>query len=264
MKTARIVVLGVALAAGGAAMFLVGGQKAPAPIIQALPAPPQIQTDDVLTAAKELPMGTLIAKTDLAWTTWPTAAIGAGMLRRSEAPNVIDDMTGGVARASFVAGEPIRREKIVKGPNAGFMSAMLPSGYRAVAINIDSQGSTSAGGFVLPNDRVDVLRTFHDDDAGKDGYSTQVLLSNIRVLAIGQNVQEKNGQPVVVGSTATLEVDPHQAEILILGQRVGTLSLVLRSMLDSSPNAAVPPPDQPQDGSLTVVRFGVAQTLGKR
>ena len=264
MKTARLVVLGVALAAGGAAMFFVnGGQKPQTPIIQAIAPAPTLPTDEVLTAAMELPMGTVIEEKDLAWTVWPTNAIGAGMLRKTDLPNIMTDLKGAVARASFFQGEPIRREKVVKGANAGFLSAMLPSGSRAVAINIDASGATTAGGFVLPNDRVDILRTFRDDDGGKDAYTTQTLLTNVRVLAIGQNVQEKNGQPVVVGSNATLEVDSRQAEVLILAQRVGQLSLVLRSMLDANAGAPPPPVDQP-DGTMTIVRFGVPVSSGKR
>ena len=64
-----------------------------------------------------------------------------------------------MARNAFLAGEPIRREKLIKANGSGFMSAILPSGMRAVAISIDTRGATSAGGFILPNDRVDVLRT---------------------------------------------------------------------------------------------------------
>ncbi len=244
-------------------MLLVGGgQKTQAPVIQAMPAPAQIDTDEVLTASRELPMGQLIAETDLAWLVWPRSAVGAGMLRRTEVPNIVNDLKGSVSRAGFFAGEPIRREKLVKGPNAGFMSAILPAGSRAVAINIDSQGATTAGGFVLPNDRVDVLKTFRDEEGGKEAYVTQTLLTNVRVLAIGQNVQEKNGQPVVVGSNATLEADPRQAEILILAQRTGQLSLVLRSMLDS--NSETPMPPEPPDTALTIVRFGNPVSAAKR
>ncbi len=263
MKLARLVVLGVALAAGGAAMFFVGGgQKAMAPIIQALPAAPQIETDDVLTAARDLPMGTLVAEPDFSWTTWPRTAVNPGMMKRADAPNIITDIKGSVTRGSFIQGEPIRREKLVKGPNAGFMSAILPSGSRAVAINIDAQGSTSAGGFILPNDRVDVLRTFREDETLKDAYTTETLLANVRVLAIGQNIQEKNGQPVVIGSNATLEVDSRQAEVLVLAQRVGQLSLILRSMMDSAPTATDDTKDR--DGGLTIVRFGVPTAAARR
>jgi pilus assembly protein CpaB len=270
MKTARLVVLAVALAAGGGAMFLVGGgQKTPPQVPVAIaPPPPQIETEDVLVAKRELPLGTVIADADIGWVTWPRAAIGAGMLTRKEQPDIATDLKGAVTRGNFFQNEPIRREKLVKGANSGFMSAILPSGMRAVAINIDTQGSTTAGGFILPNDRVDVLRTFRDEEAAKSGvadaYVTQTLLTNVRVLAIGQAVQEKNGERVVTGSNATLEVDPRQAETLILAQRVGQLSLALRSMLDASRTPEVASPDEPKDdSSLTIVRYGVT-TAGKR
>jgi pilus assembly protein CpaB len=140
------------------------------------------------------------------------------------------------------------------------MSTMLTSGMRAVAINIDSQGATTAGGFILPNDRVDVVRTYRDDEAtkstGSDVVVTQTILTNIRVLAIGQNVQNKNGEAVVVGSNATLELDSKQAELIILAQRTGQLSLLLRAMVDSNKsNEAVA---ESEDPALTIVRFGVS------
>ena len=97
------------------------------------------------------------------------------------------------------------------------MSALLPSGSRAIAITIDNRGANTAGGFILPNDRVDVIRTFRDEAASKvqgtDVIVSETLLRNVRVLAIGQNIQERNGEKVVVGETATLELDPRQVEI---------------------------------------------------
>ena len=272
MNTARLIVLGIALAAGGGALMLMtrSGPTAPQAIVQALPVQPKLETDEVLTAAHDIPLGTIMTDAEFAWLTWPRAAVGAGMIKKGgDADQVLTDLKGSVTRSSFISGEPIRREKLVKGPNSGFMSAILPSGQRAVAINIDTQGGTTAGGFILPNDRVDVIRTFRDEDAarpgGGDAFSTETLLSNIRVLAIGQNVQEKNGERVVVGSNATLEVDSRQAETLVLAQRVGQLSLVLRSMLDSAKSNT--PDDSDAAGAqktMTIVRFGVASAMGKR
>ena len=85
-------------------------------------------------------------------------------------------------------------------------------------------------------------------------------LSNIRVLAIGQNVQERGGEKVVTGETATLEITPQQAEILTLAQKVGQLSLVLRSLADA--NQAQDAPHERD--ALTVVRYGVAKQTSKR
>src|SRR5450759_140439 len=104
---------------------------------------------------------------------------------------------------------------------------------RAISTQISPE--TGAGGFILPNDHVDVILTRRDRDADKSGAgetkTSETVLSNIRVLAIDQNVEEKNGQKVVVGKTATLELTPGQAETLVLSQQVGTLSLSLRSIV---------------------------------
>jgi pilus assembly protein CpaB len=259
MKIARLAVLGVALAAGGAAAYLVSGSKpAPAPqVVQAPPAP----TEEVLVAAKELNFGAAVGEADMSWQAWPNTGAGKGVfIRKSENPNAMVDVKGSLVRGTFLPGEPLRRDRLVKGPTAGLMSTMLTSGMRAVAINIDSQGATTAGGFILPNDRVDVVRTYRDDEAtkstGSDVVVTQTILTNIRVLAIGQNVQNKNGEAVVVGSNATLELDSKQAELIILAQRTGQLSLLLRAMVDSNKsNEAVA---ESEDPALTIVRFGVS------
>jgi pilus assembly protein CpaB len=262
MKIARLAVLGVALAAGGAAAYLVSGSKPP-PAPQIVQAPPTVQTEEVLVAAKELNFGAAIGDGDMSWQVWPNTGAGKGVfIRKSENPNALNDVRGSLVRGNFLVGEPLRRDRLVKGPTAGLMSTMLSSGMRAVAINIDSQGATSAGGFILPNDHVDVVRTYRDDEAtkatGSDVVVTQTILSNVRVLAIGQNVQNKNGEAVVVGSNATLELEPKQAELIILAQRTGQLSLTLRAMVDANKAGENLAADSSEDSSLTIVRFGVA------
>jgi pilus assembly protein CpaB len=258
MKKSRLAVLALAVVAAGGAYMLASTPK-PVQVETAAPIPPPPpQTEDVLVASKDLALGIVVGDAEMAWQPWPKSGVASGMIVRSSDPKVMDDIRGSIVRASFFKGEPIHREKLIKGTNSGFMSAILPSGMRAVAINIDSQGATTAGGFILPNDRVDVIRTFHDDSvkgANTNTFTSETLLRNVRVLAIGQNVQEKNGQPVVVGSNATLELDPVQAETVVLAQRVGQLSLSLRSMLDANktPDAAAQ-----TDKDVTVVRFGYA------
>ena len=268
MKVARLAVLGIALAAGGgAAYFMSGNKAAPVQIVAA----PTIETDEVLVAAKDLQMGTLIADQDVVWQPWPVKATSPGMLIKSAMAGAVEDVKGSVSRANFLQGEPIRKDKLAKGPNSGFLSAIVPTGLRAVAITIESGGSTSAGGFILPNDHVDVVRTFRDVNASRSSsqevVGSQTLMSNVRVLAIGQNVQEKNGERVVVGANATLELDPSQAETIILAQRTGLLTLVLRSMVDSTQpmkmNPLVDSSADSEGNDLTVVRFGVPAVAGK-
>ena len=202
---------------------------------------------------------------DLSWQAWPKSGVANGMIKKGEDPKAVDDLRGSIARGAFYQGEPIRREKLIKGANGGFMSAILPSGMRAVAINIDSQGSTSAGGFILPGDRVDLVRTYHDDASknaaggGGNAFISETLLRNVRVLAIGQNVQDKqrSADRRRRSTNATLELDPVQAETIILAQRVGQLSLTLRSLQDAEPGHPDVRPAK-DDKDVTVVRFGFA------
>ena len=138
------------------------------------------------------------------------------------------------------------------------MAAILPSGMRAISTEISAE--TGAGGFILPNDRVDVILSRRDKaaekTAGVEIHTSETILKNVRVLAIDQMVEEKNGQRVVVGKTATLELNPSQAETLALAKQLGILSLALRSIVDA--NAAAEADDgRGRSGSVNTVRFGV-------
>jgi pilus assembly protein CpaB len=250
MKVARIVVLGVALAAGGgAALMMRGDGPKPAQVAAPLPTPPKIE---VLVAASDLPLGQGLKPEHLRWQAWPEES-AAPLIKRSESPAAVEELAGWIARNPIFAGEPIRREKLVQG-SGGYMSAILPSGMRAVAISIDNRGATSAGGFILPNDRVDVINTTQATDSGSGSITSEIILTNVRVLAIGQTVQERNGEKVVTGETATLELTPEQAEMIILSQRVGQLSLALRSIADINETGT---PTRQERSTLQIIRYGV-------
>jgi pilus assembly protein CpaB len=180
MKTARLAVLGIALVAGITAAVLASESKPP----QITAAPPPPATDGVLVAAKELTFGAAVDESDLRWEDWLKDNIPEGLVRKSASPGGIEELQGSVVRSKVAAGEPLRRDRLVKGPHSGFLAAVLPSGSRAVAINIDTQGSSTAGGFILPGDRVDVIHIFHDDDAARKGvansFVSQTILTNIR------------------------------------------------------------------------------------
>lgn len=253
MSPARIIILLVALVAGvGAAMLINKPSKAPAPVARIEPAP----TVPVLVAAADIPVGNVVAAADLRWLDWPLASVPAGVIRKDEAPQAETELAGQLVRYGMLAAEPIRREKLIKTDGTGFLSAILPSGMRAVAISTDSRGANTAGGFILPNDRVDVIVTIKGPavDGEGDVFLSDTILRNLRVLAIGQNVQERNGEKVVVGETATLEVDPGQAETLFRAQKMGTLSLALRSLKDAGQTVAGPA----NEAAMTIVKYGVS------
>ena len=257
MKAARILVLGIALAAGGAAAFLVSGgdepkPEAPAPVVQQFP------TIDVLIARGDIGMGTAVSAQDFTWQAWPEATTGDSYITRKAKPNAAEELVGAITRAPFTAGEPIREGKLIRANGAaGYMAAILPSGMRAVSTEISPE--TGAGGFILPNDRVDVIlsRRARDGARGANAEPTsETILTNVRVLAIDQAVEEKNGQRVVVGKTATIELTPRQTETLAQSRQQGSLSLALRSLLDASK----PEPEREErgKGEINTVRFGVS------
>src|SRR3954452_25381667 len=262
MKPARLLVLAVALAAAGAAALLVSRSPEPKPVVVETQAP--VKTIEILVAANDLPRGQTVKPQDLRWQQWPADYRTPGALARSDSPNALQDNSGSIVLSMIAAGEPIRREKLVKAEGSGFMSAILPAGMRAMAISIDSRGANSVGGFILPNDRVDVIRTYRDDESSKAGGTdiqvSETVLSNIRVLAVGPNVQERAGAKTVNGETATLELTAGQAEQLTLAQKVGQLSLALRSLAD----AGQPEKREEADAGLTVVRYGVGRSVTKR
>ena len=259
MKAARLVVLVVAVAAGGAAALLAGrGGDEPPP---AAPAPAvRIDTVDVLVAKNDIPLGMSIGARDMQWQLWPTQAASPVFMRKSEKPNAIEELTGAIARAPFVAGEPLRESKLIKANGSGYMAAVLDKGMRAISTEISPE--TGAGGFILPNDRVDVILSRRDREAEKSGgtesHTSETILVNIRVLAIDQTLGEKDGQKVVIGKTTTLELTPRQAEMLALSRQLGTLSLALRSLADAGDSTL--PTDDERSGKkagINTVRFGV-------
>ena len=165
-----------------------------------------------------------------------------------------------IARAPFIAGEPIREPKLVKANGSGFMAAILPTGMRAVSTEISTE--TGAGGFILPNDRVDVILTRRDknpEKGGPDIVNSEIILPNVRVLAIDQAPKEKEGQNALVGRTVTLELKPEQAETLARSRQSGTLSLALRSITDinMAENHTEEEAAPRKGGSINVVRYGV-------
>jgi pilus assembly protein CpaB len=141
------------------------------------------------------------------------------------------------------------------------MAAILPAGMRAISTEISPE--TGAGGFILPNDRVDVILSKREKNPDRSGSAdvvkSEIILSNVRVLAIDQAPKEKDGQNAVVGKTVTLELRPEQAETLARARQSGTLSLALRSIADinmvenGSDNQAPKRSD-----SVNVVRYGVS------
>ena len=265
----RILLLTVALtAAAGAAMMV----KSVAPEANATNAgdqTPPMAVAEVLVAAVDLPAGATLRAEDLRWQVWPADAVNATFIRYSQDSTAPQDYAGMVLRAPLRAGTPVLSDQI--GDTAsGFLSAVLTPGMRAVAIPVSAE--RTAGGFILPNNRVDVLLALGcegAEDGCELGVRVRTILRDVRVLAIDQAGQEQpEGNSAIVGKTATLELSPADAETLIAAEAAGRLSLVLRSVKDegrddapvilATPEAAPAPAPEPVR-RVRVLRAGVAQ-----
>jgi pilus assembly protein CpaB len=264
MKAARLAVLGIAIAAGGAAAFLASRSEAPPPATVGVAPPPPVATVDILVAKKDIIIGQTISPQDVEWAAWPASTSNSAYLRRANRPDAIEQFTGWLARAPIAGGDPIREVNLIDAKGSGYVAAILPSGMRAVATEISAE--TGAGGFILPNDRVDVILSRRDREAerltGIESQVAETLLSDVRVLAIDQHVDDKTGR-ALVGRTATLELNARQVETLAMGRLMGTLSLALRSLADSDPSkrsAAQRPDESGPTNRFNIVRFGVTTT----
>jgi pilus assembly protein CpaB len=253
MGVARIAILALAALAAGVAAFLVqglissGGNKSDNGKTTTL------NVTEVLVAAKDLSLGQQVTAADVRWQPWPEGAITPAYFVKSQDAQAMQKAVGGTVRQAMLAGEPLTSQKVVHADGAGFMSAILSPGMRAVSVAITVE--TGAGGFILPNDRVDVLLT----SRGRGGASQQdsrTILTNIRVLAIDQTYREEGGKQVVIGKTATVELSPPQAETLAQAAASGVVSLALRSLADVDAKEPEHKEANTFSGSVTILRYG--------
>lgn len=235
MPASRLIILGVAAVAAGGAGFVAKNMVTSPPTQVAVspgPQSPSVPVQEVAILTGDVAMGSPLGD-NVKWAPWPADTINDNFITRANEPDAMTKLKGSVARMSMYSGEPVRRVKLID-EGQSFMSSMLPAGARAVATSIAAD--TSAGGFILPNDFVDVIMTRRSDaGGGAAGFSTETILKNIRVLAIDQTIQEdEEGKKTRVGQTATLELTPEQAEIITVAQQMADrLTLALRSIKDT-------------------------------
>jgi pilus assembly protein CpaB len=255
MNTQRLVVLGLALVAAAGAAFLVrsmlGGGTPP---VEAKNAPP-IAMSEVLVASTALTPGQKLLPEQVRWEKWPSSSVDASFITHGAVGSEEEATKGVVVRSPILQGQPITNNLIVHADAAGFMAAMLSPGMRAVSIIVSAE--SGAGGFVLPNDRIDVIQT---RKVGQ-GAVARTILSNVRVLAVDQTFAQEKDTKTVIGKTATVEVTPEQAVTLTGAQGGGQLSLSLRPLTEDEAladgSARRKRSRSGYDGPVAVIRYGV-------
>ncbi len=262
MKSSRVIVFGIAAMAGGVAWLLAGNISTP-PADEPVLEEASIPTTRVLVARYDLTIGERLTGASMEWQDWPEANVAQAFITEAVMPEAFRTLEDGIVTAPIYAGEPIR-EPVIATAGSGFMSAILPSGRRAVSVRVAAEAR--AAGFILPNDRVDIILTRVERGTSRDGgdvFSSETMLQNIRVLAIDQTFEERDGEKFVTGEIATLELSPGEAELVALADEMGALSLSLRSIADLEDTEGVNEDVERslrgggQGGAVRMIRFGV-------
>ena len=181
-------------------------------------------TTQVLMAARNLEIGTLIKETDYRTGPW-AGPLAKGLITKKE------ELVGRGVIAPVYEGEPIMETRLAPQGAGGGLAATIPAGMRACAVRVNE--IVGVAGFVVPGMRVDVLITGTASGQSRGGEpKLKTLLQNIQVLSAGQNYQkDAEGKPVVV-PVVNLLVTPEQAEVLSLASNETRIQLVLRNPLD--------------------------------
>lgn len=268
MSARQLIVLVVAaIAAVGALVIIRGlGRQEAEPVAAEAP----IEGQEVVVAARDLAPGAALAPGDIAIRLFPSESVGPSMLKGAAART---ELVGAVTRRAFAQGEPITTGSVLQPEGRGFMAAQLDPGFRAVAMEIDQD--TAAAGYIQPNDHVDVILTFEEDlDGGGEQVRGEVVLRDIRVMALDDNVHTQSGgdKPERINAAvALLEMTASDARIFALAEARGDLSLALRGVeaetvgmrrATSSANAAAL--ENRQSGGVRVHAFGNVTTGGSR
>lgn len=245
MSPMRIIILVGALIAAGAAAFLVQRISAPTTVTNTVNqqqtvteiAEVEVSEVQVLVARRDMRPGDTLKEEDLEWAPWPEESLVEGFLNEEMSPDAITDIAGSIAKTPIFDHEPINTRKLVVKGEQGLMAALIEPGMRAISVEISTE--SASGGFILPNDRVDLILTYdveiQMEDRSVERPVATPILNNVRVLAIDQVYRTgEEGGASYVGNVATMEVTPKEAELVSLSQRLGTLTLSLRPYSESS------------------------------
>ena len=255
MKKAQLI--GISIALGAGALAFIGMQSAMKPPPKPAVITEKVNSVKVLVARADIGLGQLANAGSFRWQDWPDGALSPAFITEKRMPRALKELSGSIARSPILAGEPITKTKLIKAGEGGVLAAILPSGMRAVSTKITEQSAVAK--MILPNDRVDVILTKRNRGrGGTEEVVSDTLFRNIRVLAIGQQLEPKKGKKGSDGSVATLELTPNQAELLAMSNTLGDITLSLRSIADLAEKAG-DNKDRKRDrgGSISLFRYGV-------
>ncbi len=264
MKRAQLIGIAVAGVCGLGAFFLAKNIVSKPKEIRV---ESQSNTTEVLVARANIGLGQIASESSFRWQSWPQDAVPPGAVSRSAggSSSGMRPFVGSIARTPILMGEPITKTKLVNAKEGGVLAAILPEGMRAVSVMIRDE-HLAAGKLILPNDRVDVILVRRQRGRnGQEETSSETVFRDIRVLAIGQRIEVKEGQKNADGNTATLELTADQSEELVLARSKGELTLALRSIADfnKKDGDGAKRKEVKSTNSVKVLRYGVkSRTYG--
>ncbi|MEK7661542.1 MAG: Flp pilus assembly protein CpaB [Pseudomonadota bacterium] len=240
MNVRQLAIIGAALIIAAGAFFWMRSQNANnaaqvAPVVAAPKA--EMALAKVLVARREMNIGDRVLADSVGWAYWPLSGVSAAFITQQNAPKAVEDYENAVVRLPLVIGEPITTSKVVRA-NApvSAMVALVTPGMRATAVSITAEAGVA--GFILPDNRVDVIltRAITAQSNGQNFTRTvsSTIFENVRVLAIDQNMATTKDQRSITGTTATLELSVGDAEKLRTADSLGDISLALRGYSDAT------------------------------
>jgi pilus assembly protein CpaB len=188
---------------------------------------------DIVVAGQDIPPGTTlndeaIKKGVVKTSPWPKASVPAGAFSSTQ------QVVGKVNRVKILANEPILESRLA-GEGAG-LTVRLEAGKRAIATRVDEIIGVS--GFIVPDDRVDIILTTTPVGGNADAKISKIVMQNKRVLSVAQSTEQKDGKPQLARSI-TLEVTPEEAERLSLAATEGQITMALRGLGDDNSVATI-------------------------
>ena len=219
----------------GVWLYLGQEEPPPEPVVVEEP-PPEPLPVEVLAAARDLQVGTLLTVNDVTSVTLDPADVFSGHMRRDTTE--LSTVIGSVVRIELPADRPLTWSALVRPGQDGFLAAVLMPSHRAITIEVNRE--TSHAGLISPGDRVDVIFTMEvPGDTSQLNSFSRTVLENIRVVAVNRRVEnvaseagpeEGGGSQRGRGNTVTLEVLPSEANQLVLASTRGSLALALRPL----------------------------------
>jgi pilus assembly protein CpaB len=231
------IVGGAILVAGGAFIWMRSQSAGPPVAVPVAVTTSTVETVNVLVAKQDMEVGERISPSSLGWESYTSSSASVpGFFLQSKTPNAIKDFSNGIVRQRMVRGEPVLASKIVDiDAKIGVMAALLTPGMRAASFPISAE--TAVGGFVLPNDRVDILLSREVQSTSNGQSQTKLvsdtILENVRVLAIDQSATSDKDKATLPGGVATVELSLADAKKLRLAQKLGELYVILRGYADA-------------------------------